>query len=181
MNKILYILGIIFILTSCASVARLFKVDNSKVGVKYKRVKGTIFNDEYDFSNFFVIDVDSTKRWTPKKVDIENAESILRRQLSNINKDKVNQFGGYPIIHRNLNSYFRQYVGILNEKGQKIIHINFYWNKYSLIDKIKGYHNSRINFKSNYAIVFDGGSYYWQINVNLEEQKLSDLQINGVA
>ncbi len=62
-----------------------------------------------------------------------------------------------------------------------VLHINLFWDKYSIIDKLKGYHDNRLKYNSDYARVFDGGSYYWQVNVNLTKNQLSDLQINGIA
>ncbi len=181
MKDIIVILVVATIISSCAADAILFKVDDSKIGVKHRRANGTIFNNTYPFSNFFVSDADSTKRWTPSKRHIELAEKILKEQIKKLNKNRINQMENCPVIHRHLYAYFRQYVGIINDRGQRIIHINFYWNKYGLIDRIKGYHDLRLDFDSDYAIVMDGCSYYWQINVNLDEKKLSDLMINGIA
>jgi hypothetical protein len=163
------------------SEAELFKVDNSKIGVRFRGTRGTIFNDNYPFSKFLTSDVDSTKRWTPNKDDIELAEGILKEQIKKINKDRINQQDNCPIIHRHLNDYFRQYVGITNDKGQRIIHINFSWDKFTLKDRIVGNSDSRLDFKSDYSFVFDGCSYYWGINVNLDENKLTDLGVNGVG
>jgi hypothetical protein len=175
------IIGTFHLVTSCKIEANLFPVDNSKIGVQFNKTRGTIFKNNYPFRNFNVSDIDSTFRWTPDKKDIELAEKILRQNISEMNKNSPNQFGSCPIIHRNLNKYFRQYVGIENIKGQKVIHINFYWDRYSSLDRVKGYSDSRLSFKSDYAIVFDGCSYYWQINVNLDEKSLSDFRVNGVA
>jgi hypothetical protein len=163
------------------SEAEFFKVDNSKIGVRFRGTRGTIFNDNYPFSNFLTSGVDSTKRWTPNKRDIELAERILKAQIKSINKNRINQQGNCPIIHRHLNDYFRQYVGITNDKGQRIIHINFVWDKFTLKDRIVGNSDSRLDFESDYSFVFDGCSYYWGINVNLDEKKLSDMGVNGVG
>jgi len=168
-------------LFSCASKTELFQVDDSKIGVNYKNSRGTIFNKNYPFFNFLFSGVDSTSQWTPSKEDIELAENILRSEIKNINKSKINQIGSCPVIHRNLYSYFRQFVGIINDEGQRIIHINFYWDKYSLLDRIKGNADSRLDYNSDYAIVMDGCSYFWQVNVNLEEKKLTDFSVNGYA
>ena len=84
MRQTLIILGLFCTLTSCVSEANLFKVDNSKIGVQFKGTRGTIFNDNYPFSKFLTSDVDSTKRWTPNKDDIELAESILKAQIKNM-------------------------------------------------------------------------------------------------
>ena len=168
-------------LTSCVGEANLFTVDNSKIGVRYRGIRGAIFNDHYPFGNLMVSDLDSTKRWTPGKHDIELAEKILKAQIKGLNGNKMNQLRNCPIIHRHLNDYFRQYVGIINDKGERLIHINLAWDKFSLKDILVGNGDSRLDFKSDYSFVFDGCSYYWQINVNLDEKKLSDLSINGVG
>lgn len=181
MKKAIQIISISLIICSCASEIKLFKVDDSKIGVTYKSSRGTVFNKSYHFSDFFVSDVDSSTLWTPKKEDIKLAEDILRSTIKAINKSKVNQMGSCPVIHRNLNSYFRQYVGIVNDKGQRVVHINFYWNKYGLLDRLKGFADRRLDHDSDYTVVFDGCSHYWQINVNFEEKKLSNLMINGIA
>ncbi len=180
-NTVIIIIGLSCILTSCKIEASLFTADNSKIAVKINKVRGTVFNNNYRFRNFYVNDVDSTTRWIPDKKDIELAEKILKQQIKKINKNRLNQVGNCPVIHRNLNKYFRQYVGIRNNKGQKIIHINFYWDRYSLWDRIKGYSDHRLSFDSDYVMVFDGCSYYWQINVNLDEKTLSNLGVNGMA
>jgi len=181
MRQILIIVGISYLLLSCRGEAELFLADNSKTGVRYKGTRGTIFNDNYPFSNFMVNDIDSTTRWTPGKHDIELAEDILKRQIKSLNKNKVNQQNNCPVIHRHLNDYFRQYIGIRNNKGERIIHINFSWDKYTLVDRIVGNTDSRLDFKSDYVFAFDGCSYYWGVNVNLDKRKLSDLGINGVG
>ncbi|TPE44182.1 hypothetical protein [Pontibacter mangrovi] len=169
------------VMCSCAPEAKLFRVDDTKVGVNYKSSRGTIFNQNYSFDNFFVIDVDSTTQWTPNKEDIELAEKILRAQIKDLNKNRVNQMGSCPVIHSNLYSYFRQYVGVKNDKGERVIHINFYWDKYGMFDRIRGSNDSRLSYDSHYTMVFDGCSYYWQVNVNLDQQELSNLMINGAA
>ena len=97
---------------------------------------------------------------------------------------RCRQFVSDNVIHRHLNAYLRQYFGIINDKEQKLVHINFHWNRLSLIDVIDvidGNSGSRLKFKSDYSLVFDGYSYYWQINVNLDEKELSDLWVNGVG
>lgn len=170
-----------FFLTSCKIEANLFSVDNSRIGVKTNKSRGTIFNNNYPFRNFYVSEVDSVTRWTPDKSEIELVEEILRQKIKKINKNRINQNRGCPVIHRNLNKYFRQYVGIRNNKGQKVIHINFYWDRYGLWDRVRGYSDERLSFDSGYAMVFDGCSYYWQVDVNLEEKKLSGFSVNGIA
>jgi len=49
------------------------------------------------------------------------------------------------------------------------------------MDRIVGNENSKLDFKSDYSFVLDGCSYYWGVNVNLDESQLSDLSINGIG
>jgi len=60
-------------------------------------------------------------------------ETQLRKDIRDINKNKPNQGKDHvPVIHRNLNKYVRQYIGFIDEDGQRVIHVNFFWNHYSL-------------------------------------------------
>ncbi|MFT3902977.1 MAG: hypothetical protein QM727_07370 [Niabella sp.] len=80
-----------------------------------------------------------------------------------------------------MNKYFRQYVGFINDKGERIIHINLHWDKFTIIDRIKGYWNGRLDYSFDYSITLDGGSRYWSVNVNLVEEQLYGLSVNGVG
>ena len=178
----LVVLSITAMLLACKTSVNIVPTKNdTNLAVKSSRFRGTVFKTNYPFYKFFVLDVDSTKRFTPTKEDVELAEKILSNQLAKANRDRPNQVGRRPIIHRRLNNYFRQYVGVFTSDNERIIHINFYWDKYSITERWKGFHDGRLNFEDDYAIVFDGGSKYWQINVNLTKQCLSDLHVNGAA
>jgi len=169
------------LLTSCATSINLFPVDNSKIGVKYAGIRGTIFNDNYPFVNFLMLELDSTKRWTPNADDIKLAEKILKDQIKDTNKNRPNQMHGCPTIHRHLNDYFRQYVGLINDKGHKVIHINMSWDKFTLKDRIVGNSDSRRDFKSDYSITMDGCSYYWEVSIDIDDKKISEFGVNGVG
>jgi hypothetical protein len=181
MRQIFVILGLTFTLTSCASSTNLFTVDNSKIGVKYKRTRGTIFNDNHPFVNFLMLDLDSTKRWTPNADDLKLAEKILKEQIKVANKNRPNQMNGCPTIHKHLNDYFRQYVGLINDKGHKVIHINMSWDKFTLKDRIVGNSDSRLDFKSDYSMTLDGCSYYWQVSIDMDDKNISGFGVNGVG
>ena len=178
---IFIIIGFSLLLTSCNPSMKLFRVDDSKIGVKYGKSRGTIFNDKYPFVNFLMLELDSTKRWTPNASDIQLAENILKAEIKKANKNKPNQMDGCPIIHRHLSDYFRQYVGLINDKGHKVIHINMAWDKFTLKDKIVGNSDSRLDFKSDYSITMDGCSYYWDVSVDLDHKKLFGFGVNGVG
>ena len=111
-------------------------------------------------------------RFTPKQEDILKAEEILKKQITALNKDLLNQTGKCPIVHKKLRKYKRQYVGIINESGEKVVWINLVWKKDK--DALKKWHDEII-------IILDGCSFYWNVKVNLANGKLFDLSINGLA
>lgn len=154
--------------------------DANKIAVKSHKFRGTIFTAAYNFGEF-VIARDSASRFTPDKEDLSLAEAILKDQIREINKRHPNQLLKREYIENNLNKYFRQYVGFTNSNGERIIHINLRWDRFSLSDRINGYWNSRLDYTSDYSIVFDGGSRYWSVNVNLNSKKLFGLFVNGLA
>lgn len=132
---------------------------------KGKNYRGFVFD-----SCFFVMKniQNQVGRFTPSINEVENAENLLREKISLINNKKINQGGGCPVIDRKLKKYFRQYIGFINVRGEKIIWINLFWNK-NLIDKAK----------VDIIGVNDGCSYYWDVQVNLNTKDLTNLDING--
>lgn len=100
--------------------------------------------------------------------EIETAEHILKSKLAALSSSKINQLKNCPNIVKKLSKYRRQYFGFVNTRGEKIIWINCFWNK-DLNDKSK----------HDLIIVNDGCSYYWNIEVNLTNNSLSSLKING--
>ena len=180
--RYLSILLLLLIVCSCKANYELIETDSPDlIGIKSNKFRGTIFKDSYPFKHFYVSDIDSTKRFIPTKKDIAEAERILKEQIKGLNKSKTNQFGDCPVIHRNLSKYFRQYVGFYDTDGNKMIHINFLWDRHSLKDRLLGYAAPENSYNDDYATVFDGCSNYWQVNINLTTKKASDLQVNGVA
>ena len=102
--------------------------------------------------------------------EINIAEHILKNNLAELNVNKINQTHGCPNIRKKLCKYRRQYFGFINSKGEKIIWINMFWTK-------------EFNDESKYDLirVFDGCSYYWNIEVNITTKSLGNLQINGIG
>lgn len=182
MKQLLTVILILIFLNSCKTTLTTFDTtDKEKIGVKSNKFRGTIFKSSYPKDNLFINSVDSVNRFTPTETDIKLAEAILKQQLEKFNNPRINQFGKKQYIDKNLNKYFRQYIGFINEKGEKLVHINFYWDKYSLFDRLKGYDDQRLTYTSDFAMVLDGGSHYWNINVNLTKHNLERLEVNGVA
>jgi len=182
MRTLLILISTLFIFNSCTITIKTFDTrDKDKTGVKSNKFRGTIFKNSYPKDKLFISSVNSVHMFIPTENEIKLAETILRQQIEKINNPRVNQFGKKQYIDKNLNKYFRQYIGFINDKDEKVIHINFYWDEYTLFDRLKGYDDQRLNYTSDFATVFDGGSHYWNINVNLTKNKLERLEVNGLG
>lgn len=120
-------------------------------------------------------------RFTPSQQDIAGAERIIHDSISKINRDRVNQSGDNPVLDGNLCKYFRQYVGFVDQNGDKILFINMLWNRWSLAERFRGWADPREGLKDGYVQVFDGGSRYWQIKINLTRGCVVDFWVNGDA
>jgi hypothetical protein len=125
----------------------------------------------FDENHIVMLSVPNQKsRYTPTKKDIEVAENLLKEKLPLLNKDHINQIGRCPIIEKNLKKYKRLYVGFENYKGDKILWINFVWDK-----------EKELLLSKEIIHVLDGCSYYWNIKVNISTGEVFDLNINGVS
>lgn len=182
MKKSLIIITALTLLISCRTTIETFQtIDANKIGVKSNKFRGTLFTNSYQEDKLFIKAVDSLKRFTPTEEDITLVESILNEQIREANKNRINQFSKRQYIDKNLNKYFRQYVGFIDKNGDRTIHINFHWDRFTLMDRVKGYWDDRLDYTADYSIVFDGGSRYWSAYVNLNSKKLYGLSVNGVA
>jgi hypothetical protein len=132
---------------------------------KGKRYKGYVFDTSYIILKSII---EQRSKASLSCDEIRIAERILKDELPNLNSTKINQSKGCPNISKKLSKYCRQYFGFINNKGEKIIWMNMFWNR-------------DLNDKAKYGLinVNDGCSYFWNIEVNITTKTLSNLQING--
>lgn len=64
----------------------------------------------------------------------------------------------------------RQYVPVINEKGEKEVWVNFFCSDWG-----------NDNWKNDIMMVHDGGNCYFNLKVNLTNKTYSELSINGYA
>ena len=141
--------------------------------IKGKCYEGYVFPKENTIDADWMPFNDIRERYTPTNDDIIRAENILQEQLRNINKQALmNQGKGCPNIYKKLNKYKRQYFGYINNEGEKIIWINCVWYKNEDVLEL---------WNKQVITILDGCSYYWNIKVNLKQDKLFDLIVNGSA
>ena len=159
MKKAITLFSVLF------GVAVNLHAQKEAVFCKGKWYKGYVFDTSY-------LVLKSIKQQQSRAVltgdEIKIAENILKNNLATLNANKINQTEGCPNISKKLCKYRRQYFGFTNSKGEKIIWINMFWNK-------------EFNSKSKYELISvnDGCSYYWNIEVNITTNSLSNLQVNG--
>ncbi len=149
---------ILLFLSSC-----FIHAQNVAEHLKTKQFEVAIFPESSD-------EIMPGKRFTPTKEDIFKAENALKSKLKEANRNFENQSNS-PIIHRNLKKYKRQYFGFINDKGEKILYINSLWKN----------NEKETKWLQQIIMVSDGGSYYWNIEFNLETDELINLSVNGPA
>jgi hypothetical protein len=132
--------------------------------MKGKGYTGYIFRKEH----FVFMTVENQKeRFTPSKEDIAYAEILLEESIHNyLKSEKIHT--SY-IKQNTLKEYKRQYVGFINNHGDKIIFIKFF----------KG--PSLDSLSREIVDIFDGGENYWSIEINITQRKLLRITINGEA
>ena len=143
------------------------QADLSQRHIKTKTIEGYIFPKDYIPSLIYFND--AKERYNPSKEDVLQAEQIIKDQLLNESQLLVNHSGNFAIIHKNLARYKRQYVGYIDQNGDKIIWINFITEK-------EKYQLPRIS--KDVIVVLDGSRNYWNIKVNINKDQLSDLRID---
>lgn len=180
MKHLPFCIGIIIWFTcSCkTSFYEVEKYNSNATIIKKGKIESVIFSKS---AECFLCDL-GLDRFSPTIEEINHAEEILARNIQTSNQPLNNQGDDCPIIHNHLKNYKRQYYGYVDNEGNKILYVNFIWAKYSIFDRLKGYHKDESeNWKTERIIVLDGCSRYWNIDINLSQQKLQNLGINGPA
>lgn len=136
-----------------------------------KFIEGNDFSGYiFEENHFVLLSIENqNKRYTPTKEDIFLVEKIIKNKIKCANSDLMNQSNGCPKIHKKLKKYIRQYVGFINNDGQKVIWVNFIWKNNFSDDKVA----------SDIIQVLDGCSYYWNAKINIDDNSVYDLSING--
>ncbi|WP_295666825.1 hypothetical protein [uncultured Mucilaginibacter sp.] len=138
--------------------------------------QGVVFNNKFKST-----DTSKQQVFTPGKTDIELVENCLRRGLDTLVSTPTYNFSGKSMVDSiagktvfpNLTYYVRQYFGYVNEKGEKIILVNSFYQYSHIYADRKYWLKQMVN-------VYDGGKAFWHVKVNLHTEQLFDLYINGI-
>lgn len=183
LNSFFIILFLLISATSCSQKGRpkqsqkeiIEKVDTNKDSIDWSNLKTKAYHYKTNGIDIAVFPKEYNEflpenRFTPTLSEIDKAEKALQTKLHIINKGRDNQSSS-PIIDQNLKNYKRQYFGCIDENGKKYLLINCFW---SMREDTNGWLEGMV-------IVFDGGSYYWEIKYYIDEDELKDLSVNGYA
>ena len=135
-------------------------------------------NFQLSTSDYVVLKYNSQWHWVFKDVtpsdlnkkELIQIEKILQSAIEEHNKYFINDNEGFKQWGLELSRYKRQYVPVINQKGEKIIWINFFCQD-----------SNSVNWKIDIPIVADGGNCYFNLKINLTTKQYSDLRINGYA
>jgi hypothetical protein len=126
--------------------------------------------------------------------DFVTIESLLKECIVSYNAEEEVRFkemcDKYPQYAPNirhdsieLTRYWRQYIVVTNQQGEKETFINFFCDQQEDIvedgDEIRFVPSD--GWKSGLVIVDDGGKCFFQIKINLNTKKWYDFMVNGVA
>ena len=134
-------------------------------------------------SDFVIL---SLKTENIKSVELTHSElieieEILKTAIIENNKEQkiglIEHNKKYPEYQQSetgfelkLDGYKRQYLPMINEKGQKEVWINFFCGNFGAD-----------NWETEIVQVEDGGNCYFNIKINLETKEYYELGINGNA
>ena len=110
------------------------------------------------------------KRFTPSPEDVEVADKILKDNIDTVISYAKQTGVNYSLKNKNsLKNYFRQYVGGINELGERQIFMVLHLKS----------HMSPTTDYTNIIYVLDGGDSYITVLINLDTLKLDEFYVGG--
>ena len=142
----------------------------------------------FDNSKIVVLPFDSTLTWIFKNVkpadlnenELEKIESILMTCIDNFNIEQKQEVKKLKLEYPDadfkkkehlikLRKYKRQYIPVINEKGEKEVWVNCFCQ------------SNGDRWKKEAVMVLDGGNCYFNLKINLSSGACYDIMVNGVA
>lgn len=149
-----------------------------------KKIRGDKKSVQVDKSKITILPLDSVvslefKDCKPTDLstkDLYKIEIIIRECISEYNKKEEKVYN--EIKHKNpqsqisitnfiidLNKYKRQYIAVINTKGEKEVWVNCFCG-------------TMPNWTKKIIYVFDGGNCYFNLKINLKQNKYYELIVN---
>jgi hypothetical protein len=180
MRHLIIIFFALSLFTSCRQVGTKSNnatiSDNNKIAQPVDKSNYAIlkFNksDKWLFENSRPVDLNST--------EINEIEILLSACIKAYNPTQLKQFDKINKEHPeyridksqfiiDLKRYKRQYIAVINKKGEKEVWINCFCERGSS------------NWRKEIVEVLDGGNCYFNLKINLTRKTYSDLRVNGEA
>ena len=105
------------------------------------------------------------KNWQPSDDDINTAEKLLLQAFEDQKRGTINR-----LLNKSLDDYDRQFIGAIDESGDKIIWINLFCKSEEISFK---------DWKNKLVFVKDGGKCYFNLKVNITKNIYTDFMVNG--
>lgn len=179
--KVILILPVVVTLFSCGQKEKAKTENKGMVEAKFDTIR-------IDTSSIAIIEFDTTFHWLFKNAkpaelnseDLYQIEKILTDFLIKYNHDLRVQFedkaNKYPNKSFNLsnfiidlNKFKRQYIPVINDKGEKEVWINCFCGQWGA------------NGRTEIFEVEDGGNCYFNLKINLTTAFIYDFIVNGDA
>jgi len=176
MNK-LNILPFFYLLTlwACVQKRSSKKIDN--ISAYKESSDDTLYNKQVwgDTSIIAILPIDTGFHWLFENAkpldlsekDLQTVDNILSDciKIHNSRQDTTKQFSEYI----DLKKYKRQYIPFVNSKGEKKVYINCFCKSDWGV----------ANWKKSLVRVYDGGSCFFQVIINLTTFEYENFGTNG--
>ncbi len=165
-SKLIFTSFLILFLSGCLQNKSKEKMDESYAGQKIEPAQ----------SDFTVIEFNPEWYWIYKNVssstlsenEVQRVEEILKTIVKE-NNDSLNEKTESRFSLK-LKGYKKQFVPVLNEKGEKEVWANMFCSDFETE-----------SWKNGIVEVEDGGNCFWNVKINLTTGKYYALSINGYA
>lgn len=109
--------------------------------------------------------------WTPSEADVLAFEAGLPTFLAESDNQMLQYEESVELpIWGHLNEYYRQYIGLLEDRRQ-VLYGNFFCN----LDYREDY------WLTGLVVVMDGGNCYFQVKFDVDTHEYFQLAVNGIA
>jgi hypothetical protein len=144
---------------------------------------------------YTVIELDSSNQdlyenTTPtnlKFYEIQLVDSIIKYAIADHNQKAKDDYQKlltyYPGMEDNeegyildFNDYYRQYIPYINERGEKVVHVNCFCDVTNMNGELSGRY-----WRTDLIQVNDGGNCFFSLYVNLTLETFAHLMVNGVG
>lgn len=136
--------------------------------IKEKHFEGYIFSKECSLCGFPPGD----NRFTPSVEDVKKAEQMIHENADTIVGESRRFFLKRDAIKkRRLKKYKRQYWGEISPNGDYVLRVTF---------SCRGI-NMSAKERCEISVPFDGGTCFFELDIDMKRNKIIKIEINGVA